>query len=186
MIDGVRHGFAGPVGDEHAVDAPHDLAAIGGGAHQQGIQQSRAPGIVQEPSPKADEPPGGNFKLQAHPPGAMIDHPGHAAPPGPEHLRDNAHELLGDIHHRQLQGLHDFAIHFLGEDLGLGQRQFKPFPAHHFDEHRQLQLSPGADLKRVPGFPGLHPDADVIEHFLVQALFNVPGGQQPSLFAAQR
>ncbi len=185
MEDGIGHGPAGAVGHQDAVDPAGDLPGVGGGAHQEGVQQARAPGVVEELAPEADEAPGGNFKLQADPAGAVIDHLHEAAPAAAELFGDDAHEFLGDVHHRQFQGFPGLAVDLLGQDLGLGQGELKPLPAHHFDEHRQLQLPPGADPERVPGRPGLHPDADVVEHFFVQALLDVPGGEQTPFLAGQ-
>src|SRR5204863_80765 len=73
-----------------------------------------------------------------------------------------------------------------GDNLGLADREIEPLPAHHRDQHRELQLAPALDPPGVRPAGVEAPDRHVPHHLLVEAPLHQPGGEFVAVLAGER
>lgn len=84
----------------------------------------------------------------------------------PEAFHDRSHKLLRHINVQPFQRFAPMTVNHFINDRRLADLHFIPFPAHHFNQNRQMQLSAAADLKRVGGIRFFHPHGHVRLYFL--------------------
>ena len=165
------------VGDQRAVGATLDLAGPRLHALEHVVEQAGAPGLGDELGAEPDQPAGRDQVLHAHPAGAVVDDLLHAALAQGEELRDDAEVVLGHVDGEAVDRLVDLAVDLLGEHLRLADGELEALPAHHLDEHRELQLAAALHLPGVGPLGGQHADAHVADQLAVEAALHEPGGE---------
>ena len=150
------------------------------------VEQAGAPRLGDELGAEPDEPAGRDQVLHAHPAGAVVDDLLHAALAEREELRDDAEVVLGHVDGEAVDRLVDLAVDLLGEHLRLADGELEALPAHHLDEHRELQLAAALHLPGVGPLGGQHADAHVADQLAVEAALHEPGGELGALLAGER
>ncbi len=135
---------------------------------------------------KADQPAGGHEVVHPHPAGAVVGHVLHASLARRQQLGDRADVLLGHVDRQALDGLVALAVDLALDHVRLSDRQLEALPAHHLDEHRQLQLAAPLHLVGVRPLGVLDAQRHVADELLVQARADLAGGELVAVFARQR
>ena len=135
---------------------------------------------------KADQPASRDEVVHPHPAGAVVGHVLHPALARGQQLRDRADVLLGDVDGQALDGLVALAFDLTLEHVRLADRQLEALPAHHLDEHRELQLTTALHLVGVRPLSLLHTQRHVSDELLFQPRLDLPGRELVAVFARQR
>ena len=94
------------------------------------VEHPGAAGLGEELGAEADERPGGDDVVEAHPAGSVVDHVDHARPTLAEELCDGADVFLRDVDREALGGLVDFAVDLSQDDGRLADGELEALAAH--------------------------------------------------------
>ena len=150
------------------------------------VEHRRAAGLGHQLGAEADQAAGRHEELEAHPAGAVVDDLLHAPLAEGEELGDDAEELVGHVDGDPVDGLVDDAVDLAGEHLGLADGELEALPAHHLDEHGELQLAAALHLPGVGPLGGQHPDRHVADQLGVEPALHQAGGELAALQAGER
>ncbi len=151
-------------------------------AVEERIHDDGAAGVGEQIAAQADEAAGGHAEFKADAAVAVVVHLDHLAAARAEALDDGADEVLGDVDGEVLDGLHELAVDFPGDDFRAADHELKAFAAHHLDEDGELELAAAEDLKAVGAAGLFDANGDVGEELFFEALAQIAGGD-PLAFA---
>src|SRR5581483_2386386 len=134
---------------------------------------------------QADEAAAGNPKFDAYSPVSVIMHIYNFALALAQLLHDHANEFFRNIDSKPFDRLHQLAVDSLGDDLRLADHQFIAFTAHHFNKDRKLQFAAPHNLERIGAVGVLHPQGNIGQKLLIQALAQVARGNVAAIFAGK-
>ena len=141
------------------------------------VHDPGAAGLRQELGAEPDQATRRHQELHPYPAGAVVDHLLHAPAPQPHQLGDHTDELVGGVDGEAFDRLVDLPVDHPCHHLRLANGQFEAFAAHHFHQHRQLQLTAALHLPGVGTVRRLHPDGDVADQLLIQSRLHQPRRQ---------
>src|SRR6185295_16300853 len=98
-------------------------------------------GFSQELIAKSNQATRRCFELKTYSTGSVVDHLCHLSLTSSDGFGNHSNKLFGAINNYQLNWLESPAITNPGNCFGFGDLHLITFPAHHFDENRQLQLA---------------------------------------------
>ena len=142
VLDGICGGTPRSVCHQGAGEAVGDVPLPGLVAVEQVVHDAAALGLGQELGAEAEQAPGGDSELEAHPAGAVVDHLDHVSLAGTHLLGQGTDEFLGRINDQSLHGLVEDAVDGTREDLWLAYRHLVALPPHHFNKDGHLELAP--------------------------------------------
>ena len=182
--EAVGDGLAGLKGDHGAVAPALDVALVGGIGIEHGGHDALAPGIGEEVVAVAEEATGRHQELNLH----AVAHRRHF-----QHVRlalaqlldDGAHAVAGHVHHQTLDGLALLAVDLLVEHAGGGDLELIALPAHGLNEDGEAHLAAAGHVEGglLVGIGDLQ--RDVLEHFTVQTIPQLAGGDELALLAGK-
>src|SRR3954463_4317342 len=140
------------------------------------IHYDGAARVGEQLTAQPDQSAAWDFKLDAHPPIAVVVHVDHLSLARAQLFHHNANESFRDVHREMFDRFHQLAIDTLGDDLGLAYHQLVAFAAHHLNRNGELQLTASQNFEGVGGSSFLDAKRHVGEQFLVEALTQVSRG----------